>query len=283
MSHAKKSRSLSGANSLPSAGGLSDKETMMSSPSALAVQMYTLREFTKTPVQIGQTLRRVKKIGYDAVQLSALGKIDPQELAGMLKDEGLVCCATHVPLERLRDHSDEVIHEHELWECRYTAVGGYFPKSAGREDWVLYAEAFNDIARKYEGSGLRLGYHNHSHELVRYDRKTALQILMETFSRTVWMEIDTYWIQHGGGDPAAWIAKAAGRIPCVHLKDMAIQLDRTQVMAEVGEGNLDWPAILPACRQAGVRWYIVEQDICQGDPFQSLEISLNNLRQMGLR
>ena len=259
------------------------KEKMMATPSALAVQMYTLREFTTTPLQIGQTLRKVKKIGYDVVQLSALGKIDAKELAGMLKDEGLVCCATHVSLERLRDHSQEVIQEHQLWGCKYTAVGGYFPTSAGREDWVIYARAYNDIARKYESSGLRLGYHNHSHELVRYDEKTALQVLMETFSPTVWMEIDTYWIQHGGGDPADWIAKAIGRIPCVHLKDMAIQLDRTQLMAEVGEGNLSWDRILAACRQAGVQWYIVEQDICQGDPFKSLEISLRNCRRMGLR
>lgn len=254
----------------------------MPSSSALAAQMYTLREFTKTPLQIGQTLRKIKKIGYDAVQLSALGKIDAAELATMLKDEGLICGATHVSLERLRDHSEEVIQEHQLWGCKYTAVGGYFPKSAGKEDWIIYAKAFNDIARKYEGSDLRLGYHNHSHELVRYDRQTALQILMETFSRDVWMELDTYWIQHGGGDPADWITRAAGRIPCIHLKDMAIQLDRIQLMAEVGEGNLNWPAILSACRQAGVRWYIVEQDICPGDPFGSLQISLNHCREMGL-
>ena len=57
------------------------------------------------------------------------------------------------------------------------------------------------------------------------------------------MEIDTYWIQHGGGDPAAWIEKVAGRIPCVHLKDMAMGADGQQLMAEVGEGNLNWAAI----------------------------------------
>jgi sugar phosphate isomerase/epimerase len=56
-----------------------------------------------------------------------------------------------------------------------------------------------------------------------------------------------------------------------------------QLMAEVGEGNLNWPAILQACREAGVEWYIVEQDICQRDPLESLGISLRNLQAMGLR
>ncbi|MCL6630865.1 MAG: GIY-YIG nuclease family protein [Armatimonadetes bacterium] len=67
----------------------------------------------------------------------------------------------------------------------------------------------------------------------------------------------------------------------VHLKDMAIQ-NRTQIMAEIGEGNLNWPRILDACRKAGVEWYIVEQDTCERDPFESLAISLRNLKAMGI-
>ena len=97
------------------------------------------------------------------------------------------------------------------------------------------------------------------------------------------MEIDTYWIAHGGGDPAQWINRCAGRLPCVHLKDMSVGPDRQPRMAEVGEGNLNWPVILRACREAGVIWYIVEQDVFYRDPFDSLETSLRNLQQMGLR
>jgi sugar phosphate isomerase/epimerase len=100
------------------------------------------------------------------------------------------------------------------------------------------------------------------------------------------MEIDTYWITHGGGDPAAWVRRVAQpprQTPCVHLKDMAVKPDRTQYMAEVGEGNLNWPEVLKACREARVQWYIVEQDTCYRDPFESLGISLQNLRTMGVR
>ena len=62
---------------------------------------------------------------------------------------------------------------------------------------------------------------------------------------------------------------------------MLIHLDRTQYMAEVGEGNLNWQRILPACKAAGVKHLLVEQDICYRDPFESLEISLKNLKEMG--
>ena len=52
-------------------------------------------------------------------------------------------------------------------------------------------------------------------------------------------------------------------------------------MAEVGEGNLNWDSILVACKAAGVEHLLVEQDVCYRDPFDSLEISLRNLKSMG--
>ena len=256
----------------------------------IAAQLYTLREFTKTPADIAKTLARVKKIGYDAVQASALGPIDAKELAKILSDNGLTCVATHVPLVRLENELPKVIEEHRLWGCKWTATGGFFPTTAITQDWIDFAHKYNGVAKKLAGSGLSLGYHNHSHELSSYgdkpgETKTGLQLLLENFDSSVWMEIDTYWIAHGGGDPAAWIARCGqmgkGRIPCVHVKDMRIKLDRTQFMAEIGEGNLNWPAILSACKAAGVEHLLVEQDVCYRDPFESLEISRRNLKAMG--
>ena len=246
--------------------------------------MYTLRDFTKTPADIGKTLGRVKKVGYDAVQLSALGPIDPKELAKILQNEGLTCCATHVGLDRMRDQTQQVIEDQKLWGCKYTAIGGFFKKDTTFQDWMSFAEQYNTIARKFDGSGIAIGYHNHSHELVKYDGRTVLEMLIEKLSPKVWFEIDTYWIQHGGGDPIQWIKKVKDRIPCVHLKDMAITPDRVQIMAEIGEGNLNWDGILPACRDAKVEWYIIEQDECNGkDPFQCVATSLRNARAMGLK
>ena len=252
----------------------------MPSP-VIGAQLYTLREFTKTPADIAKTLKRVKQMGYDAVQVSAIGKIDPKELAGILKGEGLVCSATHVSLDRMKNETQAVIDEHQLWGCTLTAIGGFFPKeNVTSQTWVDFANDYNAVAKRFADAGIAIGYHNHSHELAKFDGKPALQILIEHLDPSVWIEIDTYWIQHGGGDPAAWIRKVSGRIPAVHLKDMAIKLDRTQYMAEVGEGNINWQSVLDACKGAGTQHYLVEQDICYRDPFESLEISLKNLKGM---
>jgi sugar phosphate isomerase/epimerase len=110
------------------------------------------------------------------------------------------------------------------------------------------------------------------------------QLFDRTDPRQVKAELDTYWIQHGGGDPAAWIRRYAGRVPLLHLKDMCITPQREQRYAEVGAGNLNWPAILAAAADAGVECYIVEQDECYArDPFDSVALSFRFLHSLGLR
>lgn len=249
-------------------------------PSVIAAQMYTLRNFLKTPEDIAKSLAKVRQLGYEAVQLSGLGPIDPKELAKILKNEGLFVCATHIGLDRMKTAMDAVVEEHKMWGCPYTAIGSF--RGATAQEWMDFIKLYNDLGQKFAAAGLPIGYHNHSHELARYDGKLAMQLLVDGLKPPTWIEVDTYWITHGGGDPAAWIRNVKGRIPCVHLKDMAITPKREQLMAEVGEGNLNWPEILKACKEAGVKWYIVEQDICQRDPFESLGISLKNLKGMGL-
>src|SRR5688572_23043891 len=90
---------------------------------SLAAQLYTLREFLKTPEDIARTLPRVRELGYQAVQLSALGPIDTRELKKIVDDAGLTVCATHVGYPRLRDELDAVADEHHTLGCDYVAIG----------------------------------------------------------------------------------------------------------------------------------------------------------------
>lgn len=248
----------------------------------LAVQMYTLRDFLRTPQEIAQTMQKVREIGYQAVQISGLGPIDPKELKRITDGEGLTICATHQNWERLRDEPDKVIDDHQLWECAVTAIPSLPGEYRTEAGYRRFAKEASSVGERLGRSGLTVAYHNHSFELERFGNETGLSILFkESDPASLTAELDTYWIQHGGGDPAAWIRDLAGRLPVIHLKDMVMK-DNKQLMAEVGEGNLNWPAILEACSEAGVEWYIVEQDVCQRDPFESLAISLRNLQAMGL-
>lgn len=255
----------------------------------IGAQMFTLRDFCKTPADIASTCKRLKDIGFGAVQASALGPIDPKELRKILDDNGLVCAATHRSLDQMRD-AEKVVDEHQALGCELTAIGGFGFGGATEADWLKFIDEYNQIAGPLAQKGLKVGYHNHSHELAPFASDPAkidptqcpMQLLLDKLQPPVWFEIDTFWIQHGGGDPAAWIEKCKGRIPAVHVKDMTITTKREHKMCEVGAGNLNWPRILDACKAAGVQWYLIERDSGDLDPFESLKISFENLRQWGL-
>ena len=254
----------------------------------LGAQLYTLRAFTKTLPDIAATLRKVKQMGYHAVQISAFGPVDWKDVRKLLDDEGLVCAATHTGFPDMRDNPDRVIENHHVLGCKHIAPGSMPGEYQNAEGFARFAREASQVARKLkEKGGLTWSYHNHSFEFIRYGGRTGMEILFAESDPAFFnFEIDTYWVTHGGGDPAAWIRRARGRSPLVHFKDMAVQRVEKkveQVMAEVGEGNLNWPEILKACREAGVEWYLAEQDVCQRDPFESLAISLRNLKSWGLK
>ena len=64
----------------------------------VAAQLFTLREYCKTAADIAVTLKKVRKIGYQAVQVSGVAPIDEKELKNMLDGEGLVCNCYCVPI-----------------------------------------------------------------------------------------------------------------------------------------------------------------------------------------
>ncbi len=246
----------------------------------IAAQLYTLRDFLKTPDDILETLKRVKKIGYNAVQVSGMGPIEPLRLKKITDEIGLKICATHISFERLKDDIHEVVKEHKLWECEYVGLGSMPQQFRGSLDgYKEFLAIISGIAESISQSGLKFIYHDHRFEFEKFNGRTGMDYLLEnSASRTFGFELDTYWVQAGGANPVDWIRKVQGRMGVVHFKDMAVKEDR-QVYAEVGEGNLDWPSIIKACRETGVKWYAVEQDECFRDPFESLEISLKYLQK----
>ncbi|MFC1582039.1 sugar phosphate isomerase/epimerase family protein [Planctomycetota bacterium] len=250
----------------------------------LAAQLYTIRDFMKTPADLAESLKKVKEIGYDAVQLSGHGEIDDKELKKYCDDAGLIVCATHVSFDMLENETEKAVEFHKLLDCSNVAIGGMPGDYRGSgEGFKKFAEAATVVGQKLAEHGLRFGYHNHSFELRKFDGTTGLDILYDNSDpKYVMAEIDTYWVQHGGGSPEAWLRKLKGRVPFIHLKDMVMTEETPQMFAEIGEGNLDWDGILKAGQECDVEWYIVEQDRCDRDPFEALKISLDNLKAMGL-
>ena len=250
----------------------------------LTAQLYTIREYTQTLEDFRTSMEKVRDIGYTAVQVSAIGPIPHEDVKAIVDDMGLTICITHIGFDRLQNDIDGVIEQHKLWECPNVAVGS-MPREyrAGGEDaFKRFAREATEIGKALAGADLTFSYHNHSFEFVRFGDRTGLDVIYEESDpRYLQAEIDTYWVQHGGGDPIFWIRKMKDRMPVIHFKDMVIY-EGEQTMAEIGEGNLNWPGIIEACEDANVEWYAIEQDRCMRNPFESLKISYDNLRAMGV-
>ena len=157
----------------------------------------------------------------------------------------------------------------------------YRADAAGLE---RFAREASDVADELAKAGLKFVYHNHNFEFRKFDGKVGMDILFDNSSRNFQFEIDTFWVQKGGADVRTWIDKVRGRMDVVHFKDMALNDKAEQIMAEIGQGNLNWDGIIAGCRDIGVKWYLVEQDDCHGrDPFESLKVSYEYLTAKGVK
>ena len=253
----------------------------------VGAQLYTCRQFMQSLDEMAETLRKVARIGYTAIQLSGYNReMDVREMARLIEDSGLTVGATHMGWDSFLGDLETVIETHKLWRCDHPAIGGLPAEYRTADGAKRFADELAPVAEKLAAEGMDFSYHNHNRELQRMegDGRTWLAMIYEDIGpETLKAEIDTYWIQAGGGDPAQWVRKCAGREPLVHLKDMVMATDGQQHYAEIGEGNLNWPAILEAADAGGVEFYLVEQDNCYDrDPFESLAISYRNLVEMGL-
>ena len=257
-------------------------------PLPLAAQMYTVREFTKTAKDLAESLEKVSRIGYPAVQMSAIGamngatpEVSAAEARKMLDDNGLRCIATHRAWDALMNSTDSEIEFHQALGCDFTAIGGLQQPYAadGADGFRRFLRDAAPIIAQLKAAGIRFGYHNHDWEFQRVgpERKTLFDIFVDEGGDDLCLEIDVYWAVHAGVNPVRLFERSGGRVPVIHVKDKEIVPGRGPYMAPVGEGNLDWDAIIPACVAAGVAWYAVEQDDYLRDPFDCLRSSYEYL------
>ncbi|MDD2418189.1 MAG: sugar phosphate isomerase/epimerase [Oscillospiraceae bacterium] len=252
----------------------------------IGAQLYTVREYTKTLDDFAKTLEKIRDIGYRVVQVSGTCSYEPEWLKNQLDRLGLTCAITHYNVDRIANETDMVVAEHKQFDCKYIGISRMKKGlKNGMEDYNAFYEAYKPAGKRIAELGCKLMYHNHAMEFAHcgQEKTTYLERMAADFEpNELGFILDTFWVQAGGGNPAQWIQKLTGRVPCIHLKDMTYR-DGQQLMAPIYEGNMDFDSILEACETSGNQYLIVEQDDCYGeDPFECLKTSYNNLKSKGL-
>ncbi len=226
------------------------------------LQLYTVREFMRDPHILNYTFGRLKEIGYDEAQTAGYA-VDIPTYAKLAKDNGITIVGTHHGnLDDMMADPDKTMREHEILGTTNIGIGGMPNWARENGDTVRdFCEKANKFAEIVNKEGFKFTYHHHSFEFKKVDGDlTMMDILVDKLDpvKTSFV-LDTYWIQHGGGDVRAWIEKLAGRIDILHLKDMAVGKDGPFITS-VGAGNINFKGAIETAEKTGVKYYVVEQD-----------------------
>lgn len=242
----------------------------------VGLQLFSVRDELQKDFE--GTLRKVKEMGYSAVEFAGLYGNAPGDVKRMCEEIGLVPLSAHVPFQEMKEDPEGVVESYKQVGCQYIVIPylteEYRPGAEKFDEVLKYAKIVGEVcARK----GMVLQYHNHDFEFVKIDGEYALDVLYrEVGPELLQTQIDTCWVNVAGENPAAYVRKYAGRIPTVHLKDftgektekmydlIGIEDDKEKGKAfefrPVGKGRQDIPAIAAAAIESGAKWLIVEQD-----------------------
>jgi sugar phosphate isomerase/epimerase len=281
-------RSFLKTSALISAGLLVAPQLFAYDKKYIGLQLYTVRDAMGKDV--AGTLAHVAQIGYNSVEGTyGGGKYfgqEPAAFAALLKQNNLIMPSCHYLLGEGQSAPgtiltgwDKAVDDAASVGQKYMICAWLSPKERGNLDhYKKLAEDFNKAGETCKKAGIQFCYHNHDFEFIQEDGKYPYETLLnDTDKDLVKMEIDLYWLTKAGQDPVALIEKHPGRFPLWHIKDM----DKTEkkMFTEVGNGVIDFKRIFEHNKKAGLKYFFVEQDICPGDPFNSITQSITYIKK----
>lgn len=249
----------------------------------LALQLYSLREDAQQDF-IG-VLKQVAGMGYKGVEFAGLHGHDPAEIAKIVADLGMVCASAHMGLPT-SENVNQIADEAKALGIPFVVSGGGPPNYADADAIQDIAEKFATAAALLEPHGLKFGIHNHWWEFDHEVDGQCPHDLMMAQAGTAFAQVDICWVAFGGDDPVDAIARNAGRVDLIHVKDSTLEKNAEGRPATphvaVGEGNVDVPACIAAAEAAGSQWAIVELDSCGTDMEEACRKSAVYLLSNGL-
>ena len=275
----------------------------------IGLQLFSVRDDMAADFE--GTLKKLKEMGYDAVEFAGLYGNSPAKVKQLCEQIGLVPVSAHVSLDELIADPEGVLAAYREIGCEQIVIPylteEYRPGAEGFGRLIQWAQKLGRLCAQL---GMKLAYHNHDFEFVKIGEDYALDILYQQVSpEHLQTQLDTCWVFVGGEDPIKYVKKYAGREHTVHLKDFwasqeiikghkceklyqLIGIDEgKQVQAEEGQqfcfrplgyGVQNIPGIVEAAQQSGARWISVEQDepSMGKTPLQCAKMSIDYLKTL---
>jgi sugar phosphate isomerase/epimerase len=247
-------------------------------PTPIALQMYTLRDAAAAN-GYEAVVRRVADMGYAGVEPAGFPGTTAEAAAKLYKSLNLQVAGIHFGLPTA-EKKNELIDLLGTLDTKRFGCAWLPPENFETVDGVKrVCQQLNEAAQFASENGLKFYYHNHWFEYKSINGQPVHKIMLENLNPDVELEIDTYWVKTGGSDPVEVLKEVGSRATLLHIKDGPAD-NKDSPMVAVGDGTLDWHAIIPAGTSA--EWLIVELDRCATDMFEAVDKSLKYLVKEGL-
>lgn len=238
------------------------------SNAAISVQLYSIRD--AIAADLGGALDRIAEIGFTHVE--PYGVVDlADRYAVELPARGLSAPSAHASF--LENGSVGAALEAAAKVGVTTLIDPFIAPTSwtSAADVERIAGLLNSAAAEAEGSGIAVGYHNHSWELsTRIEGTTALEHLVTLLDPAVVLEVDTYWAEVGGVSAVELLGRLGDRVKYIHVKDGSRD---GEVIGQLPAGTGQIPvAEILASAPAPVR--VIEFDDYAGDVFDGLAQAL---------
>jgi len=254
----------------------------------IGLQLYSMRELL--PKDVRGTIAKIAEAGYNEVETygySVKDKfwgLDPKSFKALLDQHGLTAPSGHYGMDPFIQTGDQEALKSYIEAAKI--VGGEYitvpylgdDLRKTQDDWKKVAGRLNEASAICKAGGLKLAYHNHNFEFVKFGETTGYDILLkETDPNAVKFELDLYWVVRSGNDPVKLFTDHPGRFPMWHVKDM--DKANNTINTEVGSGTIDFKKIYENAKLAGLEHLIVEQENFALDPYVSIKQSADYIKK----
>ena len=248
----------------------------------IGFQLYSIRKQIEKDFEL--TIQRIAAMGYKGVETYALPpNITLKNAAEVFKKNRLEVFSMHTELP-VGDQRAHILELADAYGSQRVVYAGWpqGEKYKDKEAIEKTAATYNEVAAFLKTKGLKFGLHNHWWEFELVDNIYPFYYLLEHLDKSIFFELDTYWIKVGGLTPSKVVRDFGSRAPLLHIKDgPAVKGEKGYEQIPVGKGSMDFIAISEAGKKS-TQWMVVEFDEYAGDIFEGLQSSYTWLTENGL-
>lgn len=236
--------------------------------SKLYAQMYSVKD--QCEKDFPGAIRQIAAIGYDGIELAGYYEETPETIKDLISELNLEVLSAHVSLEALRNDLVNQISALKLLGAKYIVCP--FSEARSLESADQIGQELKEIGKTCQEHGLPLLYHNHAHELSGSGQH-PLDRLFDVAGEVLMQEPDVYWLAYGGVDPIPYLKAHEARCKVIHLKQMADQESKKNVVA--GAGYLPFKEMMATFKDA---YFIYEQEHFETDSMTGMAQAYETLR-----